>query len=90
MIQWKFKGKSLMTLYLMFRGNKLCRLVLLLVLPPRKYYLIEQPDAEAWPLNLPKILEFKAICETSSAKSLTLSVNSNKCRLLFTGQILCP
>ena len=43
MILWKFKVKSKM----MFRGNKLCSLVLLLVLPPRKYCLIEQPDPEA-------------------------------------------
>ena len=49
LIQWTFKGKSKMTLYLMFRGNKLCMQVLLLVLPPRKYCLIEQPDSEACP-----------------------------------------
>ena len=39
----------------MFRGNKLCRLVLLLVLPPRKYFLIEQPDSEACPPEISKM-----------------------------------
>ena len=43
------QGKPKITLYLIFRGNELCELVLLLVLPQRKYCLIDQPDSEACP-----------------------------------------
>ena len=59
LVQWKFKGKSKMTLYLMFSGNKLCILILPLVLPPRKYCLIEQPDSEACPPR--KYLRWRAL-----------------------------